>query len=181
MRAAVGPELDIMVDANQSMTAAEAIRRARLLEPSDLYWFEEPMPADDVAGHAALAAAVTTSRSRSASRCTRSASSPTTCTRGAAGIVQVDVARIGGITPWLKVAHLAEAHNVVGLPTLPDGTARQPVLCGPNSRYLEHIPQLRAITQARDRDRRRRRARAHRRPVSGIDWDRDAIDDRRVQ
>ena len=46
-----------MVDANQSLTAADAIRRARLLEPSDPYWFEEPMPADDVAGHAAMAAA----------------------------------------------------------------------------------------------------------------------------
>ncbi len=32
--------------------------------------------------------------------------------RGACSIVQVDVARIGGITPWLKIAHMAEAFNM---------------------------------------------------------------------
>ena len=36
--------------------------------------------------------------------------------QGAASIVQVDVARIGGITPWLKVAHMAEAHNILVCP-----------------------------------------------------------------
>ena len=42
--------------------------------------------------------------------------------RGACSVVQVDVARIGGITPWLKVAHMAEAFNVAGVSALPDGT-----------------------------------------------------------
>ena len=59
VRAAVGPDFDIMVDANQSLTAAEAIRRARLLEPHDPCWFEEPLPADDIAGHAAAGRATT--------------------------------------------------------------------------------------------------------------------------
>ncbi len=55
VREAVGPELEIMVDANQSMTAAEARRRAAAFEPLELAWFEEPLPADDVSGHAVLA------------------------------------------------------------------------------------------------------------------------------
>ncbi len=110
------PGFDLMVDANQSMTAAEAIRRARLLEPVDLDWFEEPLPADDVAGHDRLARRHHhPDRGRGVDVLHR-ASSPSTCTAGAAGIVQVDVARIGGITPWLKVAHLAEAFNVVVCP-----------------------------------------------------------------
>ncbi|MGW5696853.1 mandelate racemase/muconate lactonizing enzyme family protein, partial [Streptomyces asiaticus] len=56
VREAVGPGMDIMVDANQAFTSAEAVRRAALLEPYDVGWFEEPLPADDVAGHERLAA-----------------------------------------------------------------------------------------------------------------------------
>src|SRR5260370_24905273 len=57
VREAVGPAFDIMVDANQSMTYAEAKRRAHLFEPLDLYWLEEPLPAQDLGGHPQLAAA----------------------------------------------------------------------------------------------------------------------------
>ena len=64
------------------------------------------------------------SRSPSANRSTHPAHFREYLERDACSIVQVDVARIGGITPWLKVAHLAETFNVAGLPALPDGTAR---------------------------------------------------------
>ncbi|MEO3819152.1 mandelate racemase/muconate lactonizing enzyme family protein [Plantactinospora sp. B24E8] len=179
VRAAVGPDFDLMLDANQSLTGAEAARRARLLEPSDPYWFEEPLPADDVAGHQALAAATTIPVAVG-----ESLYSVTQFReylhRQAAGIVQVDVARIGGITPWLKVAHLAEAYHV---PVCPHFLMELHVsLCCavPNSRYLEHIPQLRAITRQEIRivD---GEAVAPETPGLGIDWDRDAIDDRRVR
>jgi L-alanine-DL-glutamate epimerase-like enolase superfamily enzyme len=40
VREAVGPEMDIMIDANQSMTFAEAKRRARMFEEVDIFWFE---------------------------------------------------------------------------------------------------------------------------------------------
>jgi L-alanine-DL-glutamate epimerase-like enolase superfamily enzyme len=179
VRAEVGPAFDIMLDANQSLTAADAIRRARLLEPYDPYWFEEPLPAEDVTGHQAV---------------TRGTSIPVAVgeslyapgqfaeyiKRDAAGVIQVDVARIGGITPWLKVAHLAEAANV---PVCPHFLMELHVsLCCavPNSRYLEHIPQLRAITTEQisvvDGC-----AVAPSTPGLGIAWDRDAIDDRRVR
>jgi L-alanine-DL-glutamate epimerase-like enolase superfamily enzyme len=178
VRAAVGPELDIMVDANQSMTAAEAVRRARLLEPSDLAWFEEPLPADDVAGHVHLA---------------NSTSIPIAVgesiyavgqfrdylQRGAAHIVQVDVARIGGITPWLKVAHLAEAFNVVVCPHFLMEVHVSLVAAVPNGRYVEYIPQLRAVTteplEIRDGH-----AIAPSTAGLGIAWDLDQIDNRRV-
>ena len=179
VRAAVGPEMDLMVDANQSLTAADAIRRARLLEPYDLFWFEEPMPADDVAGHVALAAATTLPIAVGESMYSVSQFADYLTRRGA-GIVQVDVARIGGITPWLKVAHLAEAHHV---PVCPHFLMELHVsLCCavPNSRYLEYIPQLRAVTTdeiAIDAG----AALAPTAPGLGIAWDRDAIDDRRVQ
>ena len=64
----------------------------------------------------------------------------------ACSIVQVDVARIGGITPWLKVAHMAEAFNV---PVCPHFLMELHVgLCCavPNSRWVDCIPQLDTIT-----------------------------------
>ena len=56
VRAAVGDGYEIMTDANQGFVLSEAIRRARMLEAHGVIgWFEEPLPADDVAGHAELA------------------------------------------------------------------------------------------------------------------------------
>jgi L-alanine-DL-glutamate epimerase-like enolase superfamily enzyme len=111
VRDAVGEDWDIMTDANQGFTLAEAMRRARHLETLDVAWFEEPLPADDVAAHAEL------SRHTSVPIAVgESLYSPSQFKDylqvGACSIVQVDVARIGGITPWLKVAHMAEAFNV---------------------------------------------------------------------
>ena len=48
VRRALGPEFELMVDANQCFTVSEAIRRARHYEEFDLAWFEEPLPAEDV-------------------------------------------------------------------------------------------------------------------------------------
>ena len=56
VREAVGDAFEIMVDANQCFTVSEAIRRARAFEPFGLAWLEEPLPAEDLAGHVELAA-----------------------------------------------------------------------------------------------------------------------------
>ena len=82
-------------------------------------------PADDIEGHVRLARSTATPIAVGESMYSI-AQFREYLDRGAAGIVQVDVARIGGITPWLKVAHLAEAFNVARVPALPDGTAREP-------------------------------------------------------
>jgi L-alanine-DL-glutamate epimerase-like enolase superfamily enzyme len=57
VRDALGPGLELMVDANQGLTLDQALRRARALEGLDLARLEEPLPADDVAGHTRLAVA----------------------------------------------------------------------------------------------------------------------------
>lgn len=179
VRDAVGDDFDIMVDANQSMTSAEAIRRAHLWKDLDLGWIEEPLPADDIEGHARL---------------TRSTSTPIAVgesmysiaqfreylDRGAASIVQVDVARVGGITPWLKVAHMAEAYNVSVCPHFLMEIHVSLVAAVPNGRYVEHIPQLRAITRT-EMSIEDGRALAPESIGLGIDWDDDAIDDRVVE
>ena len=173
VRQAVGPTFEIMTDANQAFTQDEAIRRARHFEPIDIAWFEEPLPAEDLGGHIEL---------------NRSTSIPIAVgesmyhpahfreymQRRACNIVQVDVARIGGITPWLKTAHTAETFN---LPVCPHFLMELHVsLCCavPNSRWLEYIPQLDELTNSRlqiiDG-----MAQAPNTPGIGIEWDFDKM------
>lgn len=178
VRAAVGPRMRIMVDANQSMTSTEAIRRAKAFEPVDLFWFEEPLPADDISGHAALARSTSIPIAVGETMYSLMQFNQYLHSR-AAGIIQVDVARIGGITPWMKVAHLAESFNVKVSPHFLMEIHVSLVAAIPNGLYVEHIPQLRAITKSamiikdgfavvpKSKD-------------IGIDWDFDKIDNLRV-
>ncbi|VVJ25146.1 mandelate racemase/muconate lactonizing enzyme family protein [Amycolatopsis camponoti] len=178
VREAVGPRFDVMVDANQSMTAAEAVRRAAAFGPLDLFWLEEPLPADDVSGHARLAAATAVPIAVGESLYSV-AQFRDYLHRGAASIVQPDVARVGGITPWLKVAHLAEAFNVEVCPHFLMELHVSLTAAVPNGRYVEHIPQLRAITRT-ELTVENGHAVPPENPGLGIDWDRDAMDDRRT-
>ncbi len=179
VRAAVGADMDIMVDANQSMTAAEAIRRAALLEPLDVFWFEEPLPAEDVDGHRRLAESTTLPIAVGESIYSLGQFREY-LQAGAAAVVQVDVARIGGITPWLKAAHLAEAFNVAVAPHFLMELHVSLCCAVPNSLYLEHIPQLRSVTQTGMQV-----ADGHgvpsNEPGLGIDWDLGKIERLRVQ
>lgn len=178
VREAVGPEVHLMVDANQSMTWPEAKRRAHLFEELDLFWFEEPLPAEDISGHALLAAS--TSLPIAVGESLYSISHfREYLAAGAAGIVQVDVARIGGITPWLKTAHLAEAFNVKVAPHFLMELHVSLAAAIPNALYVEHIPQLRSIT-TRDIEIVDGHAIAPSEPGIGIAWDRDAIDRLRI-
>ena len=147
VRRAVGPAFEIMTDCNQRFTVDEAIRRARCLTPIDIAWIEEPLTADDVAGHVRLSQSTTLPVAVG-----ESLYSPLHfreyLQQGACSIVQVDVARIGGVTPWLKVAHLAECFNV---PVCPHFLMELHVsLCAavPNARWVEYIPQLDSLTTA---------------------------------
>ena len=178
VRTAVGPHVHIMADANQSMTYPEAKRRAHLFEDVDLFWFEEPLPAEDIGGHARLAASTSIPIAVGESMYSPSHFREY-LTAGAAGIIQPDVARIGGITPWLKTAHLAETFNVKVAPHFLMELHVSLAAAIPNALYVEHIPQLRAITRAEmaivDGY-----ALAPSAPGIGIAWDREAIARRRV-
>ena len=173
VRDAVGAGWDIMTDANQGFTLSEAIRRARHLEALDIAWFEEPLPADDVAGHTELARH--TSVPIAVGESLYSAGQfKDYLQAGACSIVQVDVARIGGITPWLKVAHLAEAFNVAVCPHFLMELHVGLCCAVPNGRWVEYIPQLDEITRGK-LEIRDGRAYPSPEPGLGIDWDWDAI------
>ncbi|MDX8147672.1 mandelate racemase/muconate lactonizing enzyme family protein [Lentzea sp. BCCO 10_0061] len=178
VRAAVGERFAIMVDANQSMTGAEAIRRANAFRNVNLTWLEEPLPADDVSGHERLAKATSIPIAVGESLYSV-AQFREYLERGAASIIQVDAARIGGITPFLKVAHLAEAFNADVCPHFLMELHVSLAAALPNGKFVEHIPQLRGITQS-EMTVRDGHALAPDTPGLGIDWDRDAMDDLRV-
>jgi L-alanine-DL-glutamate epimerase-like enolase superfamily enzyme len=178
VRAALGDAFHLMVDANQAFTLNEAQMRGEMLAGHGVTWFEEPMPADDIGGHALLAA-----RSRVPVAVGESLYSASQfkdyLARGAASVVQVDAARIGGITPWLKVAHMAEAFNIPVCPHFLMELHVSLVCAVPNGWMLEYIPQLDAITTSR-LDLRAGRAHPPEAPGLGIDWDWEAIGTRVV-
>ncbi|PYE44029.1 L-alanine-DL-glutamate epimerase-like enolase superfamily enzyme [Rhizobium sp. PP-F2F-G20b] len=173
MRKALGDGFEIMTDCNQGFTVDEAIRRADRLRELDLAWIEEPLPADDLDGHIRL---------------TRSTATPIAVgesiysirhfreymQKGACSIVQVDVARIGGITPWLKVAHAAEAFDIPVCPHFLMELHVSLVCAVPNGRYVEYIPQLDDLT-TKGMEIRDGRAMAPSEPGLGIAWDWEAV------
>ncbi|TQF81636.1 mandelate racemase/muconate lactonizing enzyme family protein [Elioraea sp. Yellowstone] len=175
VRRAIGDGVELMTDANQGFTVAEAIRRAGAFEAAGLglAWYEEPLPAEDVEGHARLCAATTIPIAVGESLY-HPAQFRDYLARHACRIVQVDVARIGGITPWLKVAHMAEAFNVAVCPHYLM-ELHLPLCCAvPNSAWLEHIPQLDDVTDSRVAIE-GGLARASTEPGNGIVWNREAM------
>jgi L-alanine-DL-glutamate epimerase-like enolase superfamily enzyme len=173
VRSAVGAGFDLMTDANQGFTRDEARRRAAAFAPLGLAWLEEPLPAEDIEGHVELARSTAIPVAVGESLY-HPAQFREYLARGACSIVQADVARIGGITPWLKAAHLAETFNV---PINPHFLMELHVsLCAavPNARWVEFIPQLDDITLSRvaieDGY-----AVAPLQPGLGIEWNWDAI------
>ena len=175
VRDAVGPAFDIMTDANQGFSLPEAVRRARHYEALDIAWFEEPIHADDIAGHKQLVAATSVPIAVGESLYSISQFKDY-LTSHACSIVQVDVGRIGGITPWLKVAHMAEAHNV---PVCPHFLMELHVALAaavPNGKYVEYIPQLETITKS-SMTIKDGKAVPSDQPGLGIEWDIKTIKD----
>lgn len=112
IRSAVGEEIEILVDANQSMTQLDALAFLRGLEDLGCYWFEEPLLVDDIAGHAEL---------RRNRHRVRIASGENLYTRhsfrefvqaGALDVLQADVSRAGGISEVRKISDLAAVNHL---------------------------------------------------------------------
>jgi L-alanine-DL-glutamate epimerase-like enolase superfamily enzyme len=173
VREAVGDSFRLMVDANQTFTLSEAMLRADMLKDYGIDWFEEPMPADQINAHARLA-----SHSRVPIAVGESLYSlgqfADYVNAGAASIIQVDVARVGGITPWLKVAHLAEANGLIVCPHFLMELHVSLVCAVSSGGMLEYIPQLDEITNSQV-DIRDGRAYPPSTPGLGIDWDFEKI------
>lgn len=138
VRRLIGPGVRLMLDANQKWTAAEAIRRSNLLRPFDPFWLEEPVLADDRAGHAHVRQATGIPIAVGETLYTRYEFADY-IRGGAVDIIQPDIPRVGGFTEWLKIARLAESFN---LPVAPHFMMELSVhaLCAvPNGLILEDL------------------------------------------
>ena len=117
VREAVGPDVRLMVDANCAYRYYEAIEIARKMEPYDVFWFEEPVNPDDYEGHKLISQATTIPIATGENEYTRYGFRDLIENRCAA-IIQPDALIMGGITEFMKVAALAQAHD---LPVAPHG------------------------------------------------------------
>lgn len=111
VREAIGDEVALMTDCSRALDAAHAIRLARALEPFRLAWFEEPLPAHDLAGIARVAAAIDTPVAIGENDYTRYGFRRILEAR-AASVWMMDLARVGGLSEMRKVAALARAHDI---------------------------------------------------------------------
>ncbi|WP_018260390.1 L-talarate/galactarate dehydratase [Methylobacterium sp. WSM2598] len=107
VRERLGDEVPLMVDANQQWDRPTALRMGRIFEAFDLVWIEEPLDCLDAAGHAALAAALDTPIA-TGEMLTSVAEHWDFIRQNGADYLMPDAPRVGGITPFLKVAALAE-------------------------------------------------------------------------
>lgn len=146
VKQAVGENILLMADYNQSLTIPEAMTRIRALENEGLNWVEEPIQADDYAGYAQIRQTAnlpiqlgenwwgTHDMSKSLAA-------------GASDLVMPDVMKIGGVTGWLRAAALAEA---AGLPMsghlFPEISA-QLLAVTPTRHWLEYVDFANPILQ----------------------------------
>ncbi|MBG6185007.1 L-alanine-DL-glutamate epimerase-like enolase superfamily enzyme [Arthrobacter sp. CAN_A214] len=107
LREHLGPDVPFMVDANQQWDRPTAMRMGRALEQFNLVWIEEPLDAYDAEGHAQLAQALDTSIATGEMLSSVSEHISLINNRSV-DIIQPDAPRIGGITPFLRLAALAD-------------------------------------------------------------------------
>ena len=115
IRKELGDQVALMVDVNQQWDRTTALRMGRALEAFNLEWIEEPLDAYDVEGHAALSAQLDTPVG-SGEMLTSAREVQAFIDGGALDLVMHDAPRIGGITPFLKVAAMAENRGLMLAP-----------------------------------------------------------------
>jgi L-alanine-DL-glutamate epimerase-like enolase superfamily enzyme len=136
VRQALGNDIGIMVDANQSLTAAEALRRGRAFEDLGCVWWEEPIPADDVDGYAALAEGLDIPVATGENLYTP-ADFARFLRRDAVDIVQPDLRRAGGPTALLQIGLMAAAFRRPYASHGGECAHLNVMACLPNTMYVE--------------------------------------------
>jgi L-alanine-DL-glutamate epimerase-like enolase superfamily enzyme len=138
IRAQIGPSRTLLLDANQRWTAGEAVIRCRALAEVRPGWIEEPLLSDDVAGHAhvratgALPVAV-------GEQLGNRFDFWNYVRADAADYLQPNVWKVGGITEWLKIAHLAQHANLPVAPHSALELSAHLLAAVPNGWMVENI------------------------------------------
>ena len=179
VRKAIGDDVLLMSDYNQSLNVAEAIRRAHALDDEGLYWIEEPIRADDYAGHAQISRDITTPI-QIGENWWGSHDMAKSVAAGASDFVMPDAEKIGGVTGWLRAATLAHAHGLPVSGHLFPEISTHLLAATPTAHWLEYLDIASPILtqpltiekgQAVMRDA----------PGIGLEWNEDAVRRFRVE
>jgi L-alanine-DL-glutamate epimerase-like enolase superfamily enzyme len=148
VRKHLGDQVPLMVDANQQWDRPTAQRMCRIFEQFNLVWIEEPLDAYDHEGHAALAASFDTPIA-TGEMLTSVMEHGDLIRHRAADYLMPDAPRVGGITPFLKIAAQAEA---AGLMLAPHFAMELHVHLGaayPTETWVEHFDWLEPLFNER--------------------------------
>jgi L-alanine-DL-glutamate epimerase-like enolase superfamily enzyme len=152
-REAIGPEVELMLDANNAWrdlpTAMRYMERFELYDP---YWIEEPFFPDDIDNHARLAK-LTRVTVATGEIGTGRWHFKEILDKGAAQILQTDALVCGGISEWRRIAATAASYGVTICPHWFHDLHAHLVAATPNARYVEFFPDDRVLNFRRLIDR----------------------------
>ena len=174
VKAAIGPGVTLMVDFNQALTVAEAVRRGRMIDDEGgVLWIEEPVRADDFAGNARVAREVATPI-----QIGENFMGPEQMAQAIAALacdyVMPDAERIGGVTGWMRAAALAQAAGVEMSSHLFPEASAQLLAVTPTAHWLEYVDWAEAILET-PLSLEDGKAVASGKPGTGIAWNEDAV------
>lgn len=139
IRAAIGPDIDLMCDINQRWDVRQAISIGARIEEFNLFWLEDVTTHDDYAGLARVAAALATPIAGGEYVYGLTPFRHMLEARSV-DIVMIDVLRSGGITGWMKIAGMAEAFNVPVVNHLCPELSVHLVAAIPHGLTVEYMP-----------------------------------------
>jgi L-alanine-DL-glutamate epimerase-like enolase superfamily enzyme len=148
LRAHLGDSTPIMVDANQQWDRAAAARMCDALDRLGLAWIEEPLDAYDIEGHARLSASTLTPIG-TGEMLSSVAEHAAYIERRALDLVMPDAPRVGGITPFLRVAALADQANLPIAPHFVMEIHIHLAACQPRETWVEHFEWLEPLFNER--------------------------------
>ena len=147
VKQAIGPQVTLMVDFNQALSVAEAVRRGRMIDDEGgVLWIEEPVRADDFAGNARVAREVATPI-QIGENFMGPEQMAQAIAAGACDYVMPDAQRIGGVTGWMRAAALAQGAGMEMSSHLFPEVSCHLLAVTPTCHWLEFVDWADAILQ----------------------------------
>jgi L-alanine-DL-glutamate epimerase-like enolase superfamily enzyme len=138
VRQAIGDGPELFVDANGGYSRKQSVRVARQLADLGVTWFEEPVSSDDLAGLCAIRE-LTSIDVAAGEYGSDLAYFEHMCDARAVDVLQADISRCAGVTEWLRVAAVAQAHGLEISGHCAQTLHLHPALAAPNLRHLEYF------------------------------------------
>jgi len=132
----VGKNRRLMVDANQVFNRNEALRRGRVYQEMGCFWYEEPLPPQEMEGYTELAQALDMRIATGENLNTKYAFADLIARKGA-DVVQPDNRRAGGVTEWMEIAAIADGYGLELASHGGGATNLNMLLAMPNAIYME--------------------------------------------